>query len=88
MAKPIFILERVPGATNTVAWTDICYGQRGKDFIFINHVPHRSPSRWTLVDNKRPFVVYTRRWDKLGASATLEGALKIAKRFGWVDYNG
>jgi hypothetical protein len=77
---PIFVLARTPGATETVEWTSICQGQKGKDFVFVQHEPSRSPSRWTYAENKRPFVVYTRRWHKLGASSTLEGALKIAKR--------
>ena len=88
MPKKIFILARTPGApavgepsdTPTKEWTDICHGQCGKDFIFINYEPNRSPSRWTYAENKRPFIVYTREWYKLGASSTLRGALKIARR--------
>lgn len=79
-ARPIFVLARTPGATETVEWTDICHGQKGKRFLFINHEPDRSPSRWTFAANKRPFIVYTQGWDKVGASSTLQGALKIARR--------
>jgi hypothetical protein len=77
---PIFVLDRTPGADEAVAWESICHGQRGKRFIFINHEPARCPSRWTHAENKRPFIVYTRDWHKLGASCTLDGALKIARR--------
>lgn len=80
--RPIFILARTPTAETeeTVEWTEICHGQRGKKFLFINYEPHRNPSRWTFAENKRPFIVYTSGWYKLGASSTLEGAKKIAER--------
>lgn len=78
--RPIFVLAEVPGATDPVRWTDICHGQRGKRFLFINYEPHRNPSRWTYAENKRPFIVYTSGWHKLGASTTLAGALRIAQR--------
>jgi hypothetical protein len=86
--RPVFVLDHtakvggdpIPADVGVVAWTDICHGQRGKDFLFISHDPSRSPSRWTYAENKRPFIVYTRHWFKLGASSTLAGALKIAKR--------
>ena len=88
MPRPIFVLEYaaktggdpIPADVAVVAWEDICHGQRGKEFVFIHHSPSRSPSRWTYAENKRPFIVYTRQWSKLGASSTLAGALKIAKR--------
>lgn len=79
--RPIFVLARTPGAGNdAVEWTDICNGKRGRRFLFINHEPGRSPSRWTYAENKRPFIVYTQDWYRLGASSTLAGALKIAQR--------
>lgn len=79
--RPVFILARTPGAPeDSPTWEDICHGQRGKNFLFISHEPARSPSRWTYADNKRPFIVYTRQWHKLGASSTLAGAVKIANR--------
>lgn len=86
--RPIFVLDCVPGALPrgepaahpTVAWEDICHGQRGTKFLFINHEPSRSPSRWTFAQNKRPFIVQDRYWNRIGASSTLAGALKIAKR--------
>lgn len=81
MSRPVFVLAQTPGApADAPAWEDICHGQRGKDFLFINHEPSRSPSRWTYAENKRPFIVYTRRWTKLGASSSLSGAMKIAQR--------
>lgn len=79
-ARPVFVLDTVPGAKDAVRWQDICYGQKGKQFLFIEHERSRSPSRWTYVENKRPFVVYTQNWHRVSASSTLEGALKIAKR--------
>lgn len=78
--RPVFVLACTPGEADKVAWQDICHGQKGKDFVFINHEPSRSPSRWTHAENKRPFIVYTRRWHRLGCSASLAGALKIARR--------
>ena len=88
MPRPIFVLNCAPGAlpvgeqadAPTAAWEDICHGQKGKAFLFINHEPSRSPSRWAYADNKRPFIVYTRNWTRMGASSTLVGALKIARR--------
>jgi hypothetical protein len=82
MNRKIFVLKGTPDAGDfpVIDWLDICHGQHGRDFVFIHHEAGRSPSRWTYAENKRPFIVYTRRWHKLGASATLEGALKIAKR--------
>jgi hypothetical protein len=79
-ARPVFVLARTPGAVDTVEWTDICHGQQGKRFLFISHEPARSPSRWTYAENKRPFIVYTQHWHRVGASSTLDGALKIARR--------
>ena len=78
----IFVLQGTPSAGEVplVNWLDICHGQQGREFVFVMHQRGRSPSRWTYAENKRPFIVYTRRWHKLGASSTLEGALKIAKR--------
>lgn len=76
----IFILSCTPGATDTIKWTDICHGQRGKDFLFIKHEAIRHTSRWSYADNKRPFIVRDRNWFKWGASSTLEGAFAIAKR--------
>lgn len=63
-----------------VDWTSICHGQRGKLFFTINHEAGRSPSRWTYVANKRPWIVSDRWGTKYGASSTLDGALKIARR--------
>lgn len=77
---PVFVLANTPGAEEVVAWTDICQGQRGKRFLFINHEPSRNPSRWTYAENKRPFIVYTQNWCRLGASSTLAGAQKIAAK--------
>lgn len=48
--------------------------------MFIMHEESRIRSRWTYAENKRPFIVYTRKWNRLGASKTLKGALKIAAR--------
>lgn len=87
-ALPIFVLDHaakvggdpIPNGIGVVAWTDICHGQKGKQFLFVDHQPSRSPSRWTYAENKRPFIVYTRHWGKLGASSTLAGAMKIALR--------
>ena len=81
-ALPIFVVRPMPDAPpDAVHWTDICHGQRGRKFIFINHEASRNKSRWVPIDNKRPLIVYDRRWNKLGASSTLAGALKIAQRF-------
>ena len=80
---PIFILNTTPGAPEGAPhWTEICHGQKGKDFLFIHHQPHRHTSRWHHVDAKRPFVVHKRNWLKVGQSSTLDGAVKIAKRYG------
>ena len=87
-ARPIFVLDHaakvggdpIPEGIDVVAWEGICHGQKGKDFLFISHDPSRSPSRWTYTENKRPFIVCTRRWVKVGASSTLAGAMKIARR--------
>lgn len=94
MTQPIFVLFGTPGAlpvgedaaAPTVRWEDICHGQKGREFIFINHETGRSPSRWTFAENKRPFIVYRRSGrsisrGRLGASSTLAGALKIAARW-------
>ena len=68
----------------TVSWESVCHGP---DMVFIEHRPTRSVSRWSDVIRKRPFVVSRwvtgaskrRRVDFVGSSATLEGAIKIAK---------
>lgn len=63
-------------------WLDICHGQQGSTFLYIMHIPHRSPSRWTHAHNKRPFQIFCRTryglGDKVASSATLTGALRIA----------
>lgn len=84
MPRPIFIL-RCSGAPDgapapVVDWTEICHGQKGKDFIFIDHDPFRELSRWTHTERKRPWIVRTRNWHQLGAASTLDGAYCIAAR--------
>lgn len=88
MPRPIFVMQYaakvggdpIPSDVAVVAWEEICHGQRGKDFLHIDYSASRNPSRWTYAKNKRPFIVYTRHWTKVGASKTLAGALKIARR--------
>ncbi len=87
MTLPIFILHNVPGATGhpyARKWEDICHGQQGKKFLLIAHRPHRSPSRHTYAENKRPFRVEMkgRGFDDMncGQAESLAGALKIAAR--------
>jgi hypothetical protein len=57
IVKPVYVLAGTPGATDTVAWTDICHG---KDFVYVDYQPVRWPSRWATVVNKRPFFVHLR----------------------------
>jgi hypothetical protein len=45
MNLPIFVLSNVPGATDGIRWEDICHGQKGRKFIFINHETIRHTSR-------------------------------------------
>ena len=74
---PIFILDRTPGATDTVPWTAIC--RRKTAYIVINHEPRRDTSRWVSVDRRRPFAVY---WSGLvspiSRHATLAAAMNAA----------
>lgn len=55
---PVYILKRVPGATDkdTVEWTDICH--RKDAMVYINHESTYEVSRWHHQPRKRPFVVY------------------------------
>lgn len=94
--RPIFILDStirlineaagsdqiIPASESlpVVAWTDICHGQKGKNFLFIDYAPWRDTSRWTGVEAKRPYIVYDKHWNKLGCSSKLSGAIKIARR--------
>jgi hypothetical protein len=60
-----------------VTWTSVCHQ---KPFIAIHHNTRRWVSRYNSVENKRPFqVIYHGMWTKLGASATLDGAERIAR---------
>jgi len=62
-------------------WADFCHNRAG--FVFIIYEAGPAPNRWGYApnrQNKRPFIVYDKRWSKLGASSTLKGAMTIANR--------
>jgi hypothetical protein len=75
---PVYILDRTPGATETVAWADICHGN--KPCAVINYEPRRDISRWVSVDRKRPFAVYwgNRLISPVSRHATLAAATSAA----------
>lgn len=51
----IFVLDRVPGATETVAWTSICHRKEPHVVIFYDRTYEKS--RWVHEPRKRPFAV-------------------------------
>jgi hypothetical protein len=84
---PIYILPRVPGATNTTEWTKFC--QSREPFIVINHEDYRGTSRWRHTERKRKFQVTrygrSKRFGslfsrELGFFFTLEKAEAIARQ--------
>lgn len=82
--KPVYVLARTPGATDTVEWTDICQ-DRTTDFVMVHHVATRNTSRWNFVERKRPFeVCYRSRkavgWAEMSSHKTLEAAIKAANK--------
>jgi hypothetical protein len=85
MKLPIYVINDSPSYDHlyvnatlpVVTWTSVCHI---KPFIAVHHMTRRWTSRYNSVENKRPFqVIYHGMWTKLGASATLEGAEKIAR---------
>jgi hypothetical protein len=87
-ALPVFVLASTlrisgvaaPDGADVAEWEDVCHGQRSKKFLLVDYQSSISPSRWTYRERKRKFIVLDQGWFQLGASATLEGALKIAQR--------
>ena len=88
MTMPVYVLARIPGATDTVEWTDVCHSK--EPFIYVDYQPVRWPTRWTTQVNKRPFFVYVRSRGRFGSSprqwsthhtlaAAVKAATKIAK---------
>lgn len=59
MPLPIYTLARVPGATDTVEWTDI--SQRRDPLVYISHEASYEKSRWVSAPRKRPFTVYYKK---------------------------
>lgn len=81
---PVFVLEIVPGATESVRWIDIC--RHEGPFLVINHEPLRDTSRWVSVERKRPFAVYHMGLRHLlSRHATLEAATASANA--WIKEN-
>ena len=78
-ARPIYILDNVPGAPEgSQRWEAICHRPR---FLVITHEQFRSGSPFSAQENKRSFIVRDSKYfEKYAASATLSGALKIAIR--------
>jgi hypothetical protein len=85
MTMPVHVLSRVPGATDTVEWTDVCHGG---PFVFITHRPSRKRDNWSSVERKRPFIVcrWQKYWTEYSAHKTLAAALlaaaKVARKAG------
>lgn len=77
MSTPIFVLDHVPGATETVRWVDI--HDREGPFVVITYEPLRDTGRWTSVTRKRPYAVYWRGLtEPLVYRTTLKGAIDYA----------
>lgn len=75
----VFILDRTPGATDTVAWESICH--RKQPFLFIRYSQYRDTSRWKHVERRRPFlVIQNPHWREMSAHATLEAAIAAAHK--------
>jgi hypothetical protein len=77
---PIWILDRTPGATETVAWK---YIYKNKDGFVIWYDPHNWASRWVYKPRKKPFAVsfVGHKGDPWSYHKTLEAAFKAAQKY-------
>jgi|KBSMisStandDraft_5_1062788.scaffolds.fasta_scaffold1253578_2 hypothetical protein len=76
---PVFILDRTPDATDTVAWASICH--RKDKYVLIRHDQNYERSRWDYAPRKRPFAV-SLNGPRFTYShhTTLENAIKAARK--------
>jgi hypothetical protein len=88
MSLPVYVMKSAASAAgyagdDVKVWLDVCHSKH--NFLFIAHDRMRYTSRHAVAENKRPFIVNCKMhkrvgYYKVGSSATLEGAMKIAKR--------
>lgn len=84
---PVYISKYTPGiGAIGVEWTSVCHTRTM--FLWIHHQARRDTSRWVSVERKRPFVVtrylagrFGLESHEVGASATLDGAVRIAAQW-------
>jgi hypothetical protein len=91
VALPIYVStqrhdEVVAAPAVSMRWEEICHGQRGRRFVWIRHLAFRNTgSGRGATPRLRPWVVGVYSVGRLfshreASSATLAGAIKLAKR--------